>query len=397
MLKPIKNVVVLGGSYVGLGAVKELAASLPASHRILLVEPHSHFHHLFAFPRFSVLPNHEHKAFIPYTAIFARSSDPSRHQVIHARAHSLHHNSVVLDRDWQGSTEIPFDYLVVATGTQLPAPGTMQHDDKLSSIKYLQSYQGSVIKASSIVLVGGGAVGVQMATDLKELYPDKEITLVHSRDCLMPLYHSKFHEILKSRFDELGVKLITGTRAVFPPVNLDQDDTKVVLKLTNGQELVADLVIPATGQKPNNEFIQTLQSSNGDPILNPSNGGIKVLPTLQFKDPAYPKLFAAGDIADTGAHKAAKPGVVQAQVAARNIVAMIEGRSPVERFSVRPPGIHMSIGLVRNNMKFLNPNVEAGETEPTVIMRDDGKEDLGIERVWKQRGINVTDPRDYHL
>ncbi|KAK2027552.1 FAD/NAD(P)-binding domain-containing protein [Colletotrichum zoysiae] len=396
MLQPLKNVVVLGGSYVGLNAVKELAAALPASHRILLVEPHTHFHHLFAFPRFSVLPKHEHKAFIPYTAVFAGSPDSSRHQVIQARAHSLFHNRVVLDRDWQGSTEIPFDYLVVTTGTQLPAPGTMQHDDKLSSVKFLQSYQGSVIKASSIVIVGGGAVGVQMATDLKELYPEKEITLVHSRDCLMPLYHIKFHEVLKSRFDELGVKLITGTRAVFPPVNLVHDDTKVVLKLTDGRELVADLVIPATGQKPNSGFVQTLQSSNGDPILNPSNGFIKVRPTLQFKDPAYPNLFAAGDIADTGAHKAARPGMAQAQVAAQNIVAMIEGRDPVERFTVRPPGIHISLGL-KKNMKFINPDVAAGETEPTVIMQDNGQEDLKIETVWKRRGVSVSDPREYHL
>ncbi|KAK2001676.1 FAD/NAD(P)-binding domain-containing protein [Colletotrichum falcatum] len=396
MLQPLKNVVVLGGSYVGLSAVKELAATLPVSHRILLVEPHSHFHHLFAFPRFSVLPKHEHKAFIPYTAVFADSPDSSRHKVIQARAYSLLPNSVVLDRDWQGATEIPFDYLVITTGTQLPPPGTMQHDDKLSSIKYLQSYQESVIKASSIVIVGGGAVGVQMATDLKEIYPAKDITLVHSRDYLMPLYHNKFHEVLKSRFDELGVKLITGTRAVFPPIDLPHDDAKVVLKLNDGRELVADLVIPATGQKPNSGFVQTLQPSGGEPLLNPSNGFIKVLPTLQFKDPAYPNLFAAGDIADTGAHKAARPGMAQAQVAARNIIAMIEGRDPAERFSVRPPGIHLSLGLTKN-MKFLNPNVADGETEPTVIMKDDGKEDLNIEGVWKRRGVNVADPREYHL
>jgi hypothetical protein len=30
-------------------AAKELANVLPATHRVLLVEPHSHFHHLFAF------------------------------------------------------------------------------------------------------------------------------------------------------------------------------------------------------------------------------------------------------------------------------------------------------------------------------------------------------------
>lgn len=94
----------------------------------------------------------------------------------------------------------------MTTGTRLPAPGSMQHDDKPSSVNYLRSYQESVTKASSIVIVGGGAVGVQMATDLKEFYPDKEITVVHSRKHLMPLYHTKLDEIVKSRFSELGVR-----------------------------------------------------------------------------------------------------------------------------------------------------------------------------------------------
>lgn len=30
-------------------AAQQLAAALPPSHRVLLIEPHSHFHHLFAF------------------------------------------------------------------------------------------------------------------------------------------------------------------------------------------------------------------------------------------------------------------------------------------------------------------------------------------------------------
>ncbi|TIC89998.1 Apoptosis-inducing factor-like protein A [Colletotrichum higginsianum] len=391
MLQPLKNVVILGGSYVGLAAAKELAAALPASHRILLVEPHSHFHHLFVFPRFSVVPKYEHKAFIPYTAAFGASPDASRHQVIQARAESLHRGRVVLDRPWQGSAEIVFDYLVVATGTRLQAPGSMPYDDKLSSVEYLRSYQDSVIKASSIVIVGGGAVGVQMATDLKELYPAKEVTLVHSREHLMPLYHTKMDEIIKSRFSELGVKLITGTRAVLPP-----DGTQGALKLTDGREIVADLVIPATGQTPNNGFVKTLEPSTDDPLLNPSNGFIKVRPTLQFKDPAYSNLFAAGDIADSGAHKAARPGAAQAQVVAKNIVAMVEGREPTEKLLVTPPGIHLSLGLIKN-MVFRNPNVAAGETEPTVMMRDDGKEDMNIDSVWERRGVRVAEPKEYHL
>ncbi|KDN45311.1 hypothetical protein K437DRAFT_294604 [Tilletiaria anomala UBC 951] len=65
-----KNVVVLGGSYGGMHAAAVLAARLPPSHRVILIERNSHFNHLYVFPRFSVLPGHEHKAFIPYTSIF---------------------------------------------------------------------------------------------------------------------------------------------------------------------------------------------------------------------------------------------------------------------------------------------------------------------------------------
>jgi NADPH-dependent 2,4-dienoyl-CoA reductase/sulfur reductase-like enzyme len=48
---PLKNVVVVGGSYVGLATAKELIESLPATHRVVVVEKQSHFGHLFAYPR----------------------------------------------------------------------------------------------------------------------------------------------------------------------------------------------------------------------------------------------------------------------------------------------------------------------------------------------------------
>jgi apoptosis-inducing factor 2 len=125
---------------------------------------------------------------------------------VKARVSALHKGHVVLDRDWQGQREIPFDYLVVASGTKLRAPGTMTDDEKPPSIKYLQRYQARLRQANSIAIIGGGAVGVQMATDLKEVYPDKDITLIHSRNQLMPLYHEKLDEIIKARCRELGVK-----------------------------------------------------------------------------------------------------------------------------------------------------------------------------------------------
>jgi NADH dehydrogenase FAD-containing subunit len=57
----------------------------------------------------------------------------------------------------------------------------MQHDDKLPSVEYFKTDQKGVKAARSIVVIGGGAVGVRMATDINEVYPDKEVMMVSSR------------------------------------------------------------------------------------------------------------------------------------------------------------------------------------------------------------------------
>jgi hypothetical protein len=41
-------------------AAQQIAALLPATHRVVLVEPHSHFHHLFAFVRIPSSPPLRH-------------------------------------------------------------------------------------------------------------------------------------------------------------------------------------------------------------------------------------------------------------------------------------------------------------------------------------------------
>ncbi|KAH8197572.1 hypothetical protein TruAng_008256 [Truncatella angustata] len=391
MAATLRNVIVVGGSYVGMATTKELASILPATHRILLVEPHSHFHHLFAFPRFAVLPSHEHKAFIPYSAAFtsAPAASQAQHAVVQARVESLRSDRVVLDREWQGSKEIPFDFLVVASGTKLQAPGSMQDDEKSLSVKYFQEYQKRILKAKSVVIVG-----VLEEHLLTWNMQEKEVTLVHSRSQLMPLYHEKLDLIIKERCEELGVKLVLGSRVVMPASGLEPDATSI--QLQNGTTVSADVIVPAVGQTPNTQFLSGLTPSSKDSLINPANRFIRVRPTLQFQDPKYPNIFAVGDIADSGAHKAARPGAAQAAVVAKNVVAMVEGKEPTEKIMVSPPAIHLSLGLTKN-LVFRNPNTAEGDTEPTIIPREDGKKDMGIDGVWARRGVEVTDPAQYHL
>ncbi|GFZ45347.1 hypothetical protein JCM24511_03073 [Saitozyma sp. JCM 24511] len=393
MVTALKNVIVIGGSYVGCAAAKELASVLPATHRVLLVEPHSHFHHLFAFPRFAIVPSHEHKAFIPYTSLFSSSPNPSLHSVVRASVLEVHPSRVVLDRPFSGSTSLEYDYLAIATGTRLPSPGSMQDEDKPLSVSYFQEYQKKVKTAQRIVILGGGAVGCQMACDILEVYPDKEVTMVQSREKVMSRFHEGLHEIVKKRFDELGVKLVTGSRAVIPPNGFPLEPTTVTL--ASGQTIPADLVITATGQTPNTAFLSTLSPTSPSGLLTPS-GFVRVLPTLQLADGAYPHIFALGDVADSGAHKAARPGGAQAVVMAKNVVALLDGKQPEEKIVVSPPAIHMSLGLTKNTV-FRNPDSAQGETEPWFKLKDDGTENMNIEGVWERRGVKVNGPQEYHL
>lgn len=318
---------------------------VPASHRVVLVEPHSHFNHIFTFPRFAVLPGHEQKAFVPYTGVF----NSTRHALITARATSVHPTHIIIDKAWEGSEKVPYDYLVLATGTLLAAPSMMPFDAKLPSVRYIQDYQRHVAQADHLTIVGGGAVGVQMALDVKELYPAKDVTLVHSRSRLMQVYHEGLDKILRETFEKHGIRLITETRAVVPESGYPREVSKegFTLSLNNGETLQTNFVIPATGQKPNNHLIHSLPATDASKgLINKTNGFLCVKKTLQLDDPAYSKIFAVGDIADSGAHKAARPGSVQAGVVARNVLEMIEGGEARETYTPGPAGIHLSLGLV---------------------------------------------------
>lgn len=84
---------------------------------------------------------------------------------------------------------------------------------------------------------------VQIATDCKELYPEKTVTLVHSRQKTMVRFHEKLDEIVKARAEELDLKLVLGSRAIVPPAGYPEDGSTFDVQLENGETLEADLVV----------------------------------------------------------------------------------------------------------------------------------------------------------
>jgi apoptosis-inducing factor 2 len=100
-----------------------------------------------------------------------------------------------------------------------------------------------VVRSSKIVVIGGGAVGVQMATDIKELYPEKSVTLVHSRKIVMNKFHNQLHNIIEQRCGDLGISLKLGSRVKLPRTGYPTDGSSFNVELEDGSSIPADFAV----------------------------------------------------------------------------------------------------------------------------------------------------------
>ncbi|KAK0384521.1 hypothetical protein NLU13_8607 [Sarocladium strictum] len=368
---PAKNIVVVGANFAGFFAAEILAKSLlPSSgYQVVVIEPNSHFQFSWLLPRFCVVEGHEHKAFIPYEG-WRKNLPDGILQWVKDRVVSISRSHVKL-RD---GTEIQYEYLIIATGSGVEEglPSRVNHTEKLEGIRRLQEMQKGIKAAKSVVIVGGGAAGVEVATDAKDLYPEKQVTIVHSRDALMHRFGKKLQDEALEGMQKLGVDVILGERV------LAEDAAMGTVTLSSGTVLHCDKFVNCTGQKPTSGLMKELSPSS-----IAETGHIRVKPTLQVADDTLPNVYACGDVADTGVPTPnARSASRQAAVAADNILASIRGRQPSYAYQYSWPVdsfIKLTLGLYRSTTYM-------GDGKESVVFRSKEKIDLMSEFVWQRFG-----------
>jgi NADH dehydrogenase FAD-containing subunit len=226
-----KNVVVIGGSFAGFIVAKRLTETLPTGYRAILVEKNSHLNYLFAFPRFSVAKGYEEFAFIPYDGL-ATGTPEGIFEHVRDIAVDVREDAVELER----GGKLAYEFLVIATGTSSGLPSKVAATDSLEAQGELKNMQRKIEEAWKIAVIGGGAVGVELASDVKDFYPEKEVVIFHSREQLLPSFGARLHGYVATRMEELGVKVVLGERPVV------HEDGKS-LTLRDGDVLAFDLIV----------------------------------------------------------------------------------------------------------------------------------------------------------
>lgn len=113
----------------------------------------------------------------------------------------------------------------------------MPAGDKAEGVELMRQMQRRIKEAKDLVVVGGGAAGVELATDAKSKYPEKKVTLVHSRAAVMHRFGPRLQAAALDGIKELGIDVITGDRVV------SEDKEKGVAVLKSGKEIVCDFLV----------------------------------------------------------------------------------------------------------------------------------------------------------
>ncbi|EJT98551.1 FAD/NADP-binding domain-containing protein [Dacryopinax primogenitus] len=313
------NIVILGAGGSGSRVAHHLSQSSPKKYNIILVDQRGYYIHWPAMIRMVVAADHHiaENALIPLDKNWVDGNGKlvvgKVESILPAKGSTG--GEVVL----QSGERIPYAILVLATGSTFEGPLALP-DTKPETVQWAQDWHKRIDAARSIVLVGGGAVGAEMAGEIKDIWPEKKVTLVHGdRALLNDTYPEKFRQCVAQGLSSRGVEFLFSDYVDTLPAPGESVTTR------NGKILQADLVIPTRGGKPNTDLIRAAFPNTVD-----AQGRVTVLPTLQI--PGHPTVFAAGDITSLPEQKQVAKYPSHASLISSNILALTAGQAPEKKY-----------------------------------------------------------------
>ncbi|KAI0655398.1 FAD/NAD-P-binding domain-containing protein [Cubamyces menziesii] len=311
MSEKIRNVVIVGGGWAGTLIARDLSAKLDGSrYNIILIGDRSYCIDLIAGARMCI----DLRTRRSYLSTGSSTTVRARSRLKIGKVISIdddiygYGGEVVLN----DGERIPYAALVLATGSSWPGRfGFPEKDADLRS--HINSWRDRYEKAEHVVIAGGGAVGIETAGEIKDIWPSKKVTIVHSEAQLLnDAYPQKFRKDIERRARLRGIDIILGDKVDMLP------ETTIGVVTRNGRRLPdVDLVVPAFGSRPNTGFISSL----GGGVLT-RRGTVRVNKCLEVL--GHHGVFAAGDVIEWNEQKQAVKASTHAIVVAANVINFLE-------------------------------------------------------------------------
>ncbi len=188
---------------------------------------------------------------------------------------------------------ISFDKLVFATGSKPFVHTSLRHSLALNGVFTVAKNKELIDKAKKyidnkkdIVIVGTGFIGVEMAMELAS--NDKNVTIIGGCEYILKNAFDKEIALQAEKLLQTAGVVFIGNDKVEEVIDKNLDNTVNAVKLESGKIIDTEVVILATGYKPNTELAQKVGITLGH------YGGIWV---DEYMRTANHDVFAIGDCA----------------------------------------------------------------------------------------------------
>lgn len=319
----MKKVVVIGGGFAGA----YIARHLENDFSVTLIDTKDYFEFTPGILRTIVHTQHMKKI-----------------QVLHS--HYLHKAKLIRgevtdfteQEVFVGKKNIPYDYLFVCSGSRYNTPIKEKNIVLPNRASELRKAHQHLVDARTVLIVGGGVVGVELAAEIVDFYPEKDVIIVHSKEHLLERNPEKAQKYAENYLKKRKVEIIYGER---------MEKQEGALFFTNtGRKIHADLCFLCTGIVPNTELFQKHFASSLT-----ERKAVKIDHSLRMKGSQH--IFVVGDLNDLAEEKTAQSGEKQAQVAVHNIFAMEKGENLVS-YETFPKVMDISLGRFFGIMVYKN-------------------------------------------
>lgn len=235
---------------------------------------------------------------------------------------------------WCNGESIVYRQLILATGANAFIP-PFQGDavERIITLNSLEDYAASQVElnqAKSVLVIGAGLIGTEIAMDLASA--DKKVILTDKSEALLPsLLPSFVSSQLYQSLGEQGVTIALNTQVE----SLQQTEDHIAISLESGQHYQVDAVVCAVGLKPNVYLA-------ADAGLK-THHGIVVDRQLRTSDP---DIYALGDCAEIEGNVLAylQPILLSANALAKTLLGQAcDVTLPPMMVKVKTPRIPMQL------------------------------------------------------
>ncbi|KAL3649357.1 hypothetical protein CASFOL_005760 [Castilleja foliolosa] len=351
-----KKVVVVGGGVAG----SLIAKTLEDDADVYLIDPKEFSEISWASLRSMVEPSFAERSVINHSEYLRNA------HVITSTATGITGNEVLTAQD----RCVAYDYLVIATG-HVDA-GAYTKSERLS---HYRAEHEKIKSAKSILIVGGGPSGVELAGEIVVDFPDKKVTLVHRGSRLLEFIGEKAGKKALDWLISKNVEVILGQS-----VNLNSVPSNGAYVTSGGETIAADCHFLCTGSPIGSSWLkETLLKDKLD-----SHGRLMVDDKLRVK--GHDNIFAIGDITDIPELKQGYLAHAHAVLAAKNVKLLIKGESECKLSSYKPASAIAIVSLGRREGVAQMMCVTLAGRIPGKIKSGD----LFVGKTRKQLGLNAN-------